>query len=125
MSSVLVSVLFPAAPVCERRLTLLISAGWVPPDFCASRSCLTLGTDIAAEAAALNVLEGSPPGHRTAGTTDERRHPVRASPLRRWRHLLRNCPNEAGELARDRGGDFGFGLPARDQTPEPCSQPEL
>src|SRR5882672_6916580 len=112
MSSVLVSVLFPAAPVCERRLTLLISAGWVPPDFCASRSCLTLGTDIAAEAAALNVLEGSPPGHRTAGTTDERRHPVRASPLRRRRrHLLRNRPNEARELARDRGGDLWFRLP--------------
>src|SRR5437667_9071309 len=60
----------------ERRLTLLIFAGWLPPDFCASRSCLTLGTDLAAEAAALNAFEDSPPGHRAAETIDERTRPV-------------------------------------------------
>ena len=47
--------------VLERRLTLLIFADWIPPDFYASRSFLTLGTDISDEADALNVLEGSPP----------------------------------------------------------------
>jgi hypothetical protein len=47
-------------------LTLLIFADWLPPDFCASRSVLSLGTDISAEADALNAFEGSPPGHRAA-----------------------------------------------------------
>jgi hypothetical protein len=28
----------------QRRLTLLIFADWIPPDFCASRSFLTLAT---------------------------------------------------------------------------------
>jgi hypothetical protein len=32
----------------------LIFADWIPPDFCASRSCLTLATDISADADALN-----------------------------------------------------------------------
>src|SRR5437667_2244704 len=59
----------------ERRLTLLIFADWLPPDFCASRSCLTLGTDIAAEAATLNAIEDSPPGHRAADTIEERTRP--------------------------------------------------
>src|SRR5437879_6549477 len=37
------------------------------------------------------------------GPIDERRHPVRASPLlRRGARLPRNGPNEARELARDR-----------------------
>jgi hypothetical protein len=52
-------------------LTLLIFADWLPPDFCASRSCLALDTDIAAEAAALNDLEDAPPSHRAAEPIDD------------------------------------------------------
>src|SRR5712664_502912 len=60
---------------------LVLFAGWVPPEFCASRSCLSLATDIAAEAAALNDREDSPPGHRAAETIDERTRPVPAPPV--------------------------------------------
>ena len=63
-------------------VTLLIFADWVPPDFCASRSCLTLGTDISAGADALNVHEDSPPAAVPPETSMNEhllypRHPLR------------------------------------------------
>ena len=45
--------------------------------------------------------------------------------LRRRRHLPRNRPDEARELTRDRGGDLGLGLPARDQAAEASRETEL
>ena len=45
--------------------------------------------------------------------------------LRRRRHLLRNRPDEPRELARDRGGDFRFGPPPRNEKPEAGGQPKL
>ena len=48
-----------------RRLLMLIFEGWVPQDKFASRGCLALGTEIAAQALppvrpTNNVVEGSP-----------------------------------------------------------------
>ena len=66
---------------------------------------LGLATDISAEADALNAIEDSPPGHCAAGKTCERRHLAALSAGLRGSPLAGNRPNEAGELARDRGGD--------------------
>ena len=111
--------------VCERRLTLLIFADWVPPDFCASRSCLTLGTDISAEADALNVAEDSPPATVPPNRSrNEHVMPRRCSP-RRGRHLPRNRPDEPRQLSRDRRRHFGLRFAPRDQPSEAGRQTEL
>jgi hypothetical protein len=41
------------------------------------------------------------------------------------RHLARNGPDKPCELARNCGGDFRVGLPARDEAPEARGLPEL
>src|SRR6185503_19577472 len=98
--------------------------GWLPPDFCASRSCLTLGTDIPAEAAALNALEGSPPG---AEPPDISTHDPILSPARllRGRDLLRDGPDEAGQFAGDRCGHLRLRLATCDEALEAASQSQL
>jgi hypothetical protein len=105
----------------SRRLTLLISAGWVPhrlwfvAELPRSRRGRVSGADVH------NDFEDSPPARDAADPTDLLRSRLRGG----RRHLPGDRPDEARQLTRDGRRRFRFRFPARDQTTEPRRQSPL
>jgi len=102
-------------------LTLLISAGWVPPRLWFVAELPRPRHGRIGDADVHNVSEGSPPARDAAGLTDL----ITASLRGRRGYLPCDRPDESREFPRDRGRHLRLGLAARYEFPKARRQAEL